>query len=138
MATVNVYDLFLMAAQLLKDNVELVDITDDDSFLSFEVPSYNDDLPINYGSIDDVYSPDADIRFTFSQNSIAPFVATFKELSLTHNAFINTINCCLEELDSKTISAEERSLLRTRLKELEDYKNSLESFLSKVQGLGKS
>ena len=134
MATVNVYDLFLITAQLLKDNVELVEITDCDSFLSFEVPEDDKNLPIDYGTINDIYSPDADNRFSFSPDSIAPFVSTFKELALTHNAFLNTINCCLEELDSKTISAEDRSFLKTRLKELESYKNSLEAFLSKFQG----
>lgn len=134
MVTVNVYELFLMSAQLLKDNVELVEITDNDSFLSFDVPEDDENLPIDYGSIDDVYAPDADNSFSFSPDSIAPFVSTFKELALTHNAFLNTINCCLEELNSKTISAEDRSFLKTRLKELESYKNSLEAFLSKFQG----
>lgn len=131
MVTVNVYELFDMVSQLIKDNVETVEIMDCDTFLSFEATEpHNTD----YGEILDINAPDSDNSFSFSPDSIAPFVSTFKELALTHNAFLNTINCCLEELDSKTISAEDRSFLKTRLKELESYKNSLEAFLSKFQG----
>lgn len=136
MKTVSVYDLYLMAAQLLKDNAEVVEISEGDTYLSFEVPDPNDEsMTIDYDSIEDVSSPDASSSFTVSAGSIAPFVTTFHELALTHNALLNTINCCLEELDSKSISADERSFLKNRLKEFENYKNSLVSFLSKFSDL---
>lgn len=136
MKTVSVYDLYLMAAQLLKDNAEVVEISEGDTYLSFEVPDPNDEfMTIDYDSIEDVSSPDASSSFTVSADSIAPFVTTFNELALTYNALLNTINCCLEELDSKSISADDRSFLKNRLKELETYKNSLEAFLSKFSDL---
>ena len=135
MVTVNVYELFNMASQLVKNNVTTVEIMDCDTFLSFDaIDPVDEDNTIGYGEIFDINSPEASPSFTINAETIAPFVSTFGELGLTHAAYKNAIQNCLNELNSTSISAEERHILRDLLSQFETYVNSLEAFLSKFQG----
>lgn len=138
MITVNVMELFLKSAELLKDGYGKVKLSkidgniDSPDFLSFYAVDEDTDSTINYESIDACHDGESPTIF-FSPDSIAPYPLTVDELFLVAHAFQNAIVNCKTALDDKNISAELRSKIANSLKCFDSFLNELNPFLRDFQ-----
>lgn len=141
MITVNTIELFSRVAELINDNAETttLSILDDEGegpTLWITASCADDEFGENdYDPINDIKSPDSSSLITVSDDSPAPFIPSFRQLSIIVNALHNSVEYGLETLESTDLSAESRSNITSLVKETETLVNYLDPFLAQFSSV---
>ena len=132
MLTINTIELFMRVFELMQDGADTVElfIDSDESSISFSAYPFEDYEEIEYDPIFDCNSPESSTKISVSPDSPAPLIPTFQELITVSTALHNAIKYSLEQLDSTSLPAYDRSKISTGLKDTEALCNRLDKFLS--------